>query len=455
MTFSSAQQLWEAALGELQLKVSRPNFETWLKDTTGLYYESHILAIGVNNDFVREWLEARLRPVIVETVNKLAGDNVEISFQLVAGETDAEEFERSDRPASKVEVTSAAVSPSMLRPRLNAAYTFEQFVVGPGNRLAHAAAMAVAESPGTTYNPLFIYGGAGLGKTHLLHAIGHRSLQHDRSILYVTAEHFTNEFVAAIAQRKIDDFRRKYRQIQVLLVDDVQFLLGKERTQEEFFYTFNELYANSCQIVITSDRPPKALESLEERLRSRYEGGLIADVKLPDLETRLAILRHKASDRQLELPEDVSQLIARRARHSVRELEGLLNRVAAYTNLVKAEVIDKKVAEEALDAFKTEEQTTVSAPDTILRVVAGHFGVSLDDLRSKRRQKALVEARQVAMYLLHQNSHENLSSIGRLLGKRDHSTVIHGIRSVEAALTSDEELQLRIARIKGDLKSTA
>ncbi len=458
MALQSAQQLWETALGELQLQVSRPNFETWLKGTVGLHYEDRIFVVGVNNDFVREWLDVRLRSLISETLNKLTGEAVEVSFQLMSGSSESEGAVMAApgvKAQARMEPLAGNAPAQALRSRLNDSYSFERFIVGPGNRLAHAAAMAVAEAPGTVYNPLFIYGGPGLGKTHLLHAIGQRAAAQESVVRYVTAEQFTNEFVAAIAQRKVEDFRRKYRQIQVLLIDDIQFLLGKERTQEEFFYTFNELQANGSQIVITSDRTPKSLESLQERMRSRYEGGLIADVQVPDLETRLAILRSKASERNLMLPGDVIQMIARRARYSVRELEGLLNRVAAYSRLVRASSIDKKVAEEALAALKTDESIPKSPPDKILKAVAGHFGLSLDELRSKRRQKALVEARQVAMYLLHLDSQENLSNIGRLLGNRDHSTVIHGIRMIQQSLPTDEELQKHIATITDLLKSTA
>ncbi|MFQ5878848.1 MAG: chromosomal replication initiator protein DnaA [Dehalococcoidia bacterium] len=443
----AAQQLWEAALGELQLQVTRPNFETWLRSTTGLRYSDSLFVVGVANDFAREWLAVKLRPLIAQTLSRLVEAPVEVTFELTGRQGEPRNGPPSV-PATNPGEESPAIAPPLLRPRLHEHYTFQRFVVGSGNRLAHAAAVAVADAPDTIYNPLFLYGGVGMGKTHLLHAIGHRALERDYHVLYITSEQFTNEFVAAIAQGKTEAFRRKYRQVQVLLIDDIQFLAGKERTQEEFFYTFNDLHAAGSQIVITSDRPPRHISLLEDRLRSRCEWGLIADIQPPDLETRQAILRAKVAERGMTMASGVMELLAQQALDSVRELEGLLNRVGAYARLVRVPTVDLKVAQEALAALDNQHERPRPSPEAILQTVADHFHLRPEALRGQGRQKLLAEARHIAMYLMHRESQQSLSDIARFLSQRHHSTILHGVQKVEASLASNSSLQRHFSHIR-------
>ena len=329
-----AAQVWQAALGELQLQMTKPTFDTWLKNTSLISYEDGTFVIGVHNAYAKDWLENRLLSIIKRTLVGIVGRSVEVKFvvwprERAANKRSAGTQELGPLLSGDKELTLTpprAKSPAMLNPK----YTFETFVVGPSNRLAHAASLAVAENPADAYNPLFIYGGVGLGKTHLLQAIGHVCQRKALRVLYVSSEEFTNDLINSIRNHTTEHFRDKYRTIDILLVDDIQFIAGKESTQEEFFHTFNTLHAANKQIVISSDRPPKAILTLEERLRSRFEGGLIADIQPPDLETRIAILRFKAEAQPLSVPDEVIDLIAHRVLSNVRELEGALNRVVAY-----------------------------------------------------------------------------------------------------------------------------
>src|SRR3990172_4322525 len=341
----TAQRIWDAALGQLQIHVTRPNYDTWLKDTQGLRFGDGMFVVGVPTEFVKEWLATRMRGLVAQTVGGILGQPVEISFEILSrnGSGNGNGHNNGhgmltpdDLPLTNGSTAHTVISSPVLSQRLNPRYTFRSFVVADSNRMAAAAAIAAAERPGEDYNPLFIYSIPGLGKTHLLQAIALRGGQTGRNALYVTSEQFTNDFVTSIAQSRADEFRRRYRSVQLLLMDDIQFLATKGRTQEEFFYTFNDLHSNGCQVVVASDRPPAAIQGLEGRLCSRFQWGLTADIQPPDEVTRLAIVSRKATARGVPLPEDVASLLADRVRDNVRDLEGSLNRVVAYARLTNA-----------------------------------------------------------------------------------------------------------------------
>jgi chromosomal replication initiator protein len=431
MQEAPAHRVWDTALGQLQLQVTRPNYDTWLKDTVGLAAENGSFIVGTPNDFVSEWLSAKMGPVIAKTVGGILGREVSLKFQVVAPKTNGNGngHDPDVAPLNGAEPASPVATSPGPRKRLNAKLTFERFVTGDSNRLAYAAASAVAEQPGHVYNPLFIYGGPGLGKTHLLQAIAHRATKVGHRALYTTCEQFTNDFINAIQQGRQDEFRRKYRSLDLLLIDDVQFLVGKRGTEEEFFHTFNDLHDEGSQIVLSSDGAPKAIAGLEKRLCSRFQSGLIADIQPPDQETRLAILRFKASEQRLQLSPDVAQLLADRAQENVRELEGYLNRVAAYASLTRRP-ITLEVASLAMNALTPPNSDAPPTPQAIIDGVARYFNVPLAAVSGPSRAKPIAEARHFAMYLLREIAQLPLKQIGRLLGNRDHSTVIHGCRKV-------------------------
>jgi chromosomal replication initiator protein len=335
---------------------------------------------------------------------------------------------------------------------LNPKYLFRTYVVGSANRFAHAASVSVAEHPGGKYNPLFIHGGVGLGKTHLLHATGHRALElhPDLQVAYVTSEKFTNDLIAAIRQQRTDDFRARYREIDILMIDDIQFIAGKESTQEEFFHTFNALYQSGKQVIISSDKPPKAISALEERLRSRFEGGLIADVQLPDYEMRIAILRIKGEELSLDLPSDVAEYIAHKDQKNIRELEGALNKVIARSQLT-GEPLTLALAVEALAELDAGSRRSTLTREDVIEAVLSHFAIGRRELAGRSRTKEVVIPRQVAMYLLRTETDASLLEIGAELGGRDHTTVLHGIRQVEKSLGSDSALRSQVLAIRESL----
>ncbi|MBC7242773.1 MAG: chromosomal replication initiator protein DnaA [Anaerolineae bacterium] len=426
-------QIWQAALGELQLQMTRATFETWVKQTSVIGFEDGVFIIGVQSNFAKEWLENRLLGLIKRTLTNLMGRSVEVRFAV-----HPKSYELSEQEAGPLLTdtlwTPAAYARSSAEAQLNEKYTFETFVVGPNNRLAHAAARSVAERPAAAYNPLFLYGGVGLGKTHLLHAIGHYALQHGRSVRYVSSEQFTNELINAIRNQTTVQFREKYRSIDVLLIDDIQFIAGKESTQEEFFHTFNALHAANRQIVITSDRPPKAINALEERLRSRFEGGLMADISPPDFETRLAILRNKADTHNITVPDAVLEFIARKVQSNIRELEGSLNRVIIYANMMGAP-LTVDLAAQALQDIVLRAQNL--DPEAVLRAVAGYYHLRVEDLLGKKRSKEIAFARQMAMYLLRSELELSLPQIGERLGGRDHTTVLYACEKLGRLIEED------------------
>jgi len=437
--------VWEATKGELQLQMTKSTYDTWISNTFPIAYEDGTFIIGVHNTYAKEWLDNRLLTIIKRTLIGLTNRTVELKF--VVKPKHEEHWPSSPLLHDALPTPEASVSAPMLVPH----YTFDTFIVGGSNRLPHAAALAVAEHPGESYNPLFIHGGVGLGKTHLLHAVGNLALSHNRQVLYVSSETFTNDLINSIRNQNTDEFRAKYRQVDILLVDDIQFIAGKESTQEEFFHTFNTLHSSKGQIVISSDRPPKAIPTLEERLGSRFEWGLIADIQPPDLETRIAILRFKAESQPLPIPHDVVDFIAQKFPNNIRQLEGALNRVVAHAQLTFSPLSVDFARQALQDSMSLHQRLTV---DQIVDAVAEFYEFAAEDLRGPRRTKHLALARQVAMYLSRQETKASLLSIGRALGNRDHTTIMHGHDKIALQIEQDEQLRRDVLAIKGLLYST-
>src|SRR5438309_4821062 len=446
------KQLWTAALGELQVGLSRAQYDTWFKDTQVISEEDDVFLIGVPNAFAREWLESKFRPQVRAALQHLLGRTVDVRFVTSSGAP------ATARTSAAPGMTSSAssgggqqVSGQERREAgalLNSRYTFSTFVVGSNNRLAHAAALSVAERPGHSYNPLFVYGGSGLGKTHLMHAIGHAVIaRHPKKrVAYATSEKFTNEFINSIRAQKGEDFRERYRRIDVLLVDDIQFIAGKEGTQEEFFHTFNAIHEEGKQIVISSDRPPKAIQ-LEDRLRSRFEWGLIADLSTPDLETRIAILRAKAEVQNVAVPPPVIDFLAQRIVSNIRELEGALTRIVAYAAL-QASPVTTQLAQEVLQNILYNPQRKTLSPERIAETVARYYGVPIDELKGRARDKQIVLPRQIAMYLMREETEAPLLRIGEVLGGRDHSTVLHGCEKIEREMAENDEFRRDVGALR-------
>jgi chromosomal replication initiator protein len=450
-----AKQVWRAALGELQVSLSPANFETWLRDTELVDVDEQRFRIAVPNGFAKDWLESRYRSLISQTLARIVGYSVQVEF--VIGSTPDAAAEGVLGPAASASPWTAQqvrVEPTRVGGEggttfINARYTFANFIVGSANRLAHAASLSVAERPGHAYNPLFLYGGVGLGKTHLMHAIGNQVIAKfpRKRVVYATSEKFTNEFIASIQQGKIDEFRARYRRIDLLLIDDIQFIADKERTQEEFFHTFNAIHEDGKQIVLSSDRPPKAILTLEERLRSRFEWGLIADLTAPDLETRIAILRAKAEEGAVPITSDVIEFIARKVVSNIRELEGALNRVVAYASM-GAMPIGIELAQAVLSNVLYNPKKRQVTPERIARVVSEYYSVPIDVLQGQKRDKAIVVPRQIAMFLMREETDVSLLRIGAELGGRDHSTVLHACDKINREVAVNDELRREIAAVR-------
>ena len=431
----NAEQAWQTVLAQLQMDMPRASYDTWVRDTRPVAYENGMLTVGVRNAYARDWLDSRL----ATTVNKLLIDtlNSKVSVKFVVSQSDdtASVSELETAPAS-IQITPPEPKPRHVT--LNPRYTFDTYVVGSGNRLAHAACQAVAEKPARAYNPLFLYGGVGLGKTHLMHAIGHSIKQRSPSsrVAYITSELFMNELIHAIRFDKTPAFRDKYRSIDVLLLDDVQFMAGKERTQEEFFHTFNTLYNDQKQIVISSDCPPREIPTLEERLHSRFEWGLIADIEPPDLETKVAILKRKADLDGIDLPNDIAIYIAGRVKSNVRELEGSLVRLVAIASL-KQVPLSKAIADEAIKNIIDSEHPVGLTLDRIVRAVAAQYKMSVDELKAKSNSRAVALPRQVAMYLCKRLTRHSFPEIGKAFGGKHHTTVMHSVEKIEKLSRED------------------
>jgi chromosomal replication initiator protein len=440
-----AEQAWQSALGQLQFEMPKASFDTWVRDTQFISYNDGLFMIGVRNAYARDWLESRLSNTVTRLLMGIMNRTVDINFFVnanVNSETMVETVAAEEIPATIINVSQGPRSVT-----LNPRYTFDNFIVGPNNRLAHAASQAVAENPATAYNPLFLYGGVGLGKTHLLHAIGNYCQEHGLRVLYVSSEEFTNDMINAIRSHTTQAFRDKYRSTDVLLVDDIQFIAGKESTQEEFFHTFNTLHGQNKQIIVSSDRPPKSLITLEERLRSRFEWGLTADIQLPDLETRLAILRAKTERLGYSVPAEIMDLIARRVQSNIRELEGALNRVAAFADL-SGMALTPQLADMALADLLP--QRSDVKPAAVVDMVAKTFNLSVDRLLSPDRSRDVALPRQIAMYLMRETN-ISLPQIGLALGGRDHTTVMYACEKVADLLERDDKVRRQVVQIRQQL----
>ncbi|HUF49582.1 MAG TPA: chromosomal replication initiator protein DnaA [Longimicrobiales bacterium] len=458
----TAAEAWSRILERARPLLPEHTFRIWLEQTEPLALSQDQLAVAAGSDFAAEWIEDKYGDLLGEVAERVFGRKIALTFRHQAQGPGARvrmpRIESEQVPQSHaqqpVNVTTAPPGGVVFGSPLNDRYSFERFVVGTNNQLSAAACRAVAEAPARMYNPLFIYGGVGLGKTHLMHAIGHTLLTRDGSkrVAYVSSERFTNDLIASIQEGRMSEFRRRYRDVDLLLIDDVQFLGEKERTQEEFFHTFNALHEAQRQIVMTSDRPPKEIPGLEERLVSRFEWGLVTDIKPPDLETRVAILRKKAEDDNISLGDEVLDYIARNCRSNVRELEGAVIKLLAYSSLTRREVT-LDLAKEALGGVLREGPAVEVTADLIRDRVAAEFGVSIEGLTSKRRTKDLTVPRQVAMYLIRELLDLSLVEIGNLFGGRDHSTVIHAVNKVEEDLSLDDGFRARVELLRGRLES--
>jgi chromosomal replication initiator protein len=444
-----AGDLWQKTLSLLEHTLSKPSFETWFKATKPLSIEGNTLVVSVPNDFSRDWLESRYLGIIKETLSAITMKDMNI--KLVIPQISEDQFETNAVRRTKETNARAEkdLSEEYIPSALNPKYTFDTFVIGAGNRFAHAASLAVAEAPAKAYNPLFIYGGVGLGKTHLMHAIGHYVLEHNPSakVMYISSEKFTNEFINAIQYNRTEDFRNKYRSIDVLLIDDIQFLAGKEQTQEEFFHTFNTLHEESKQIIISSDRPPKDIPTLEDRLRSRFEWGLITDIQPPDLETRVAILLKKAKADGLNIPNDVIMYIANKIDTNIRELEGALIRVVAYSSLINHDLSADLAAEALKDIIHDSRPKSITITD-IQRIVGEYYDLRIEDFKAKKRTKAVAFPRQIAMYLARELTDFSLPKIGDEFGGRDHTTVIHAHEKISKELVQNFSLRQTVEELK-------
>jgi len=436
---ANAQELWDEALSVIRNRISRQSFEAWFRPLSLGAVEDHRIHVLLPNRFFKEWFEEHYLGLLRSALEDLMFTKVEVVLLLPEKEAAPSVLVR-DEPAHH----RASRRPRDAAAQFNPKYSFDSFVVGSSNQFVHAACLAVAEQLSKAYNPLFIYGGVGLGKTHLLHAIGHLALQRNPRIKvsYVSSEKFTNDLINAIRFDATVEFRNRYRSLDLLLIDDIQFIAGKERTQEEFFHTFNDLYDSSKQLVISSDSLPREIPTLEERLRSRFEWGLIADIQPPDLETKAAILRKKAQAEGVRLPDEVSLFIAKHAKSSIRELEGSLVRLVAHASFAGREV-SLELAQEVLNDLTAEQQRLPTIP-SIQKAVAEFYGVRVDDLRSRGRNKSIVLPRQVAMYLCRQIVKASLPDIGEGFGGKDHSTVIHACEKVKRKITSEDPFRKQI-----------
>lgn len=442
--YSNITEVWEKTLDVIKVELTEVSFNTWLKAIQPISMKDNVIAFSVPDDFTKGILEARYVTLIKNALKQVASEYFDIRF-VIPSEDNYASIMRETVERNLVE--EAANS------SLNPKYTFDTFVIGNSNRLAHAASVAVAESPAKAYNPLFIYGGVGLGKTHLMHAIGHYILKQNTKskVVYISSETFTNELINSIRDDKNNEFRNKYRSVDVLLIDDIQFIAGKERTQEEFFHTFNSLYEANKQIIISSDRPPKEIPTLEDRLRSRFEQGLIADIQPPDLETRIAILRKKAKVENLSISDDVMLLIAKKIQSNIRELEGALIRIVAYSSLTNGE-INEDLANEALKDIISNSKPKLVTPAAIKDVVGQYYNIKIEDFNAKKRNKSIVLPRQIAMFLCRELTDLSLPRIGEEFG-RDHTTIMHAYEKISSDMKIDIQLKSVLEELRNKIES--
>lgn len=443
---------WQKTLDILKTELSEPSFDTWLKKTKAVTKYDNTFVIAVPNGFAKDWLESRYANLIKTTLQLVTSEELEIDFVLPQADGEINFLPKSKNKTEShygKKTNGDMITSSCFNPK----YSFDTFVVGNSNRFAHAASLAVAEAPSKAYNPLFIYGGVGLGKTHLMHAIGQYVHLNDpkSKVVYVSSEKFTNELINAIRDHTTVQFRNNYRNMDVLLIDDIQFLAGKESTQEEFFHTFNTLHEANKQIIISSDRPPKEIPTLEDRLRSRFEWGLITDIQPPDLETRIAILRKKAKSENIDVPNEVMVYIANKIHSNIRELEGALIRIVAYSSLTGKEVTPELVQEALKDIFPVNKPKKISI-ELIQQAIADHFHLKMDDFKAKKRTRAVAFPRQIAMYLARELTDASLPKIGEEFGGRDHTTVIHAHEKISHERAQDNNLDHTISEIINQLQ---
>ncbi len=430
----NAEQAWHSVLAQLQMEMPRASYDTWVRDTRPISYDNGLITVGVRNAYARDWLESRLANTVSRMLIGILNSNVAVSFVVTqADDNDSHADLDAERDSAPIEITSPEPKPRHVN--LNPRYTFDTYVVGSGNRLAHAACQAVAEKPARAYNPLFLYGGVGLGKTHLLHAIGNACYADGLNVLYVSSEEFTNDMIGAIRTHTTQAFREKYRSADVLLVDDIQFIAGKESTQEEFFHTFNTLHGQDKQIIVSSDRPPKSLVTLEERLRSRFEWGLTADIQAPDFETRLAILRSKAERTGRHISDEILESVAKQVNSNIRELEGALNRIIAFADLSGSPLTPRLVEVALSDLLPVHGDVE---PARVVDLVARKFNLTVEKLLGRDRTKDVAHPRQIAMYLLREEAKISFPQIGEVLGGRDHSTVMSAIEKIKEQIRSGD-----------------
>jgi len=448
----STDQIWQKTLDKLELSLNPQHFATWIKPIEFIQAESGVVELQVPNRFFLDWVRENYYRLIREALADSGTAEYDIEFRIASQVKEKKKEKKESEKSATKEIHLPPINRNQ-HLNINPKYTFDEFVTGSSNQFAYAAAMAVANNPATTYNPLFIYGGVGLGKTHLINAIGNEIQKKNPhvAICYYTSEKFMNELINSLRYNKMDEFRNKFRSMDVLLIDDIQFIAGKERTQEEFFHTFNSLYESHKQIVVTSDKFPKEIPGLEERLRSRFEWGLIADIQAPDVETKQAILKMKAEQNGIDLPEDVALFLANSVSSNVRELEGYLIRIGAYASLTSTPV-SLDMAKDILKDILVEKNKKIST-EQIQKAVAIHFNVKISDLKSAKRHKALVQARQIAMYLTRQLTSYSYPDIGDQFGGKDHSTIIHAIRKIEKQIENDMQMRATINNLKNSLMS--
>jgi chromosomal replication initiator protein len=479
-----SQQLWQATLGELELSLSKANFTTWFKNTGISSFNDEKVVISVPNGFTKEWLEKKYHTNILKALRSVSDNKIkEIEYKIEAitnpislnneeKDITSNILEENNEIQVENEVKSINLEEKIPEPapitynpstsnnqvqiegfKLNPKYTFAQFIVGKNNELAHAASLAAAKNPGKAYNPLFIYGGVGLGKTHLLQAIGHKIISDDKNkkILYVSCEKFTNDYISAIQKGRAGDFSKKYRSVDALLIDDIQFISGKERTQEAFFHTFNELHQNNKQVVISSDRPPKAIASLEHRLVSRFEWGMMADVSTPDLETKMAIIDTKLKERDFSFETEVIEYLATIIHNNIRELEGAINKIIAHSQL-KNKVLSLDEIKDITASITTDAQKKPLTAKYIINTVSEYFEIDIEDLLGACRKKKLAGPRQIIMYLMRVEMRASYPTIGQEIGGRDHTTVIHAYDKINRNLKIDDKLRQDIDILKQKLQ---
>jgi len=436
-------ELWTQAVAEIKERIGRQNYETWIKPIGFISRNKNEICLDVPNKFFRDWLTEHYLAQIQDILSTLAKHDVKVVFEI---NEKTNRQANAEKGVKREERERVQKSNSNLIPK----YTFQNFVVGASNQFAHAACVAVANQPGEHYNPLFIYGGVGLGKTHLVNAIGHQSAQRSGlKVVYLSSESFMNELIGSLRRDKMDEFKKKFRNVDILILDDVQFIAGKERTQEEFFHTFNSLYESHKQIVITSDKFPKEIPGIEDRLRNRFEWGLIADIQPPDMETRVAILQKKAENEGVQLPHDVAFFLASNIDSNVRELEGSLTRLGAFSSLTKA-TITVELAKDVLKNTLKNAQQEITV-ENIQKTICDYFNLKIGDLKAKRRTQNIALPRQVAMYLCRKYTETSFPAIGDKFGGRDHSTVIHASKTIERKIKEDPHMQTTIEKLERNL----